>query len=96
MQESVQGVTFLRHAHLQEYLSNIRRLICDFTNDSQDYVNMIKRTAAAPVCNLHSWATSVEEMHCFCPQPLSTHDSRHRLLSNEHVPVACELCGAYE
>lgn len=39
-----------------------------------------------PVCKLHG----------FCLPPLSAHDSRHRLLSNEYVPVAWVPRGAYE
>lgn len=42
MQGPAQGVTFLRHAHLQKYVRDIRRLICDFTSTSEDYVYMIK------------------------------------------------------
>lgn len=70
---------------------------------AQDYVNMIKK-ALFGARWLRRVTTSVEaslwkrwvRRFFFCLPPLSAHDSRHRLLSNEYVPVACAQCRAYE
>lgn len=38
----------------------------------------------------------MRKLHAFCLPPLSAHDSRHRLLGNEYVPVAWRPCAASE
>lgn len=57
------------------------------------FLNMMKPSAQIFMidlwCGYKCGRFPVRERDCLCLPPLCAHDSRHRLLSNEYVPVAC-------